>query len=271
MTLRRWILMPVLLGMLIGCNNPYSSGDRVLVTKFSYDNGLTGPERYQVVVFKYPVAPIDNHTPKNYIKRLLGLPGELLAIFFGRIYRWTPPQGAPAPFDDLKDAKVEATDLWKTPYMHVDDDTSRKWFNEGQFKILRKPPYILLSMRRIVYDNDYQAKDLKGKLDRWNPSAKSNWKSDGKTGFIQDGTAAEIDWLHYQHLLRPDKGPPAPNTPPQLITDSMAYNNLKTLKDKVLVVNQMADRFHPHWVGDLMVECNVEVTAAKGEFFYELN
>src|SRR5207237_9257129 len=42
MTLRRWILMPVLFGLLIGCNNNYSSGDRVLVTKFSYDNGLTG-------------------------------------------------------------------------------------------------------------------------------------------------------------------------------------------------------------------------------------
>src|ERR1019366_5199154 len=62
-------------------------------------NGVTHPNRYDVVVFKYPNGPVERNTPKNYIKRLMGLPGELLAIFFGRIYRWNP-NGAPPPFDD---------------------------------------------------------------------------------------------------------------------------------------------------------------------------
>ena len=267
MRLRKWILTSVLCGMLIGCNNPYSSGDRVLVSKFPYDNGFTHPDRFQVVVFKYPGrwgmdrldgGPMENNTPKNYIKRLLGLPGELLAIFFGRIYRWTPPGNAPPPFDDLKDGKVDAKALWHKDYMHIDDNTSRGWFEDGQFEILRKSPRTMLAMRRIVYDNDYQAKDLKGKGDRWSLDPKSGWKSDSRTGFIHEGKPdGEVDWLHYQHLVRRDDD--VLRVERKLITDSMAYNNINDRTSS------------PHWVGDLMIECNVEVVEAKGEFRFELS
>src|ERR1700722_14451235 len=112
MSLRKWILLTVAFSMLVGCNNDYSSGDRVLVSKMAYDNGLTGPHRYDVVVFKYPVTPVKNGTPTNYIKRLLGLPGELLAIFFGRVYHSTPAQ---PPFDD---SEVHLNDRWKVSCMH---------------------------------------------------------------------------------------------------------------------------------------------------------
>jgi hypothetical protein len=43
MTLRKWILLSALLGMLAGCGGPYNSGDRVLVFKSSYDNPMTPP------------------------------------------------------------------------------------------------------------------------------------------------------------------------------------------------------------------------------------
>jgi signal peptidase I len=281
MKLRKWILTSVLCGMLAGCNNPWSSGDRVLVSKCAYDNGFTRPNRFQVVVFKYPRAPMDNNTPKNYIKRLLGLPGELLAIFFGRIYRWAPPENAPPPFDDFKDATVDAKELWNKDkgYMHIDDKTSRDWFEEGKYSIVRKPPHIMLAMRRIVYDNDFQAKDLKGKLDRWNPSPQSAWKADGATGFVHQGKAnGEVDWLRYQHLVLVRTEPVvagAGEVAPKLITDTMAYNSVKTarLEKGRLVNGAITDRTpeHPHWVGDLMIECNVEVVEAKGEFYFELN
>ena len=260
MSLRKWILLSVLFSMLIGCNEPWSSGDRVLVSKCAYDNGLTGPNRYDVVVFKYPKGPMEKNTPKNYIKRLLGLPGELLAIFFGRIYRWTPPENAPPPFDDLKNGKADANELWHKRYMHIDDETSRSWFGEGRFNILRKPPQTMLAMRRIVYDNDFQAKDLKH-LVRWNPNAKSGWKSDSPTGFLNEGkTAEQVDWLRYRHLVRPE-GVVAGGgkETPRLITDSMAYNNFNDRST------------HPHWVGDLMIECNVEVLQPKGELWFELS
>src|SRR5688572_17755735 len=49
-------------------------GDRILVNKFSYD--LAEPKRWDIVVFKYP-----EDAKTNYIKRLVGLPGE--SVFIG--------------------------------------------------------------------------------------------------------------------------------------------------------------------------------------------
>jgi len=54
-------------------------GDRILVVKFPYD--LRPPERWDVVVFKFPQDP-----SKNYIKRLVGLPGELVELHNGDVY-----------------------------------------------------------------------------------------------------------------------------------------------------------------------------------------
>jgi signal peptidase I len=251
--------------MLVGCGGDYSSGDRVLVSKCSYDLGVGEPNRYDVVVFKWPgkmegEGPMQKHTPKNYIKRLLGLPGELLAIFFGRIYRWNPPPNAPPPFDDVKEG-ADKNELYKPRYMHINDEESKKskkWFDEGQFSIVRKPPHVMLAMRRIVHDFDFQAEDLKGKGERWSPREASGWKASGATGFGHDGTAqADVDWIHYQHLVRTD--PKLARVERKLIVDSMTYNSFNG-----------ATHSH-HWVGDLMIECNVEVAEPKGEFYLELN
>jgi hypothetical protein len=48
--------MATVLIALAGCSGSYSSGDRVIVAKFLYDSGLARPERFDVVVFKYPEA-----------------------------------------------------------------------------------------------------------------------------------------------------------------------------------------------------------------------
>jgi len=74
------------------------------------------PRRFDVVVFRYPRMPLEKGTPKNYIKRLLGLPGELLAIFFGRLYRCpAPAEGEPPYFDD---SDVALIDRWRLPYTY---------------------------------------------------------------------------------------------------------------------------------------------------------
>jgi signal peptidase I len=264
MSLRKWILLSVLFSMLVGCGGPWSSGDRVLVSKMAYDNGLSGPHRYDVVVFKFPVNPVKNGTPTNYIKRLLGLPGELLAVFFGRVYHSTPAQ---SPFDDSAEKNPE--NLWQAKYMHRNESIAS--FEKGDFEILRKPPHVMLAMRRIVYDNDYQATDLKGKLDRWAPEANSGWKTDSETGFANDGKAGEqVDWLHYKHLVRPEKFMAGDaKEKPKLITDSMAYNNFIGRTNRGGESNHTPG--HPNWVGDLMIECNVQIVEAKGEFYFELN
>lgn len=56
-----------------------ASGDKILVNKFIYD--LEKPQRGDVIVFKNPQNP-----EKNYIKRLIGLPGENILIRRGDIY-----------------------------------------------------------------------------------------------------------------------------------------------------------------------------------------
>lgn len=63
------------------------SGDRILVDKFSYHFG--GPSRWDVVVFKAPQAQEVNGVPaprSNFIKRLVGLPGERVVLLDGDVF-----------------------------------------------------------------------------------------------------------------------------------------------------------------------------------------
>lgn len=55
-----------------------SPGNRVIVNKFAAKLGL--PKRWSVVVFVQPVKQL------NYIKRLVGLPGEEITIWRGNLY-----------------------------------------------------------------------------------------------------------------------------------------------------------------------------------------
>jgi signal peptidase I len=65
---------------------PLRSGDRILVQKYLYS--IYDPSRFDVVVFKNPSLP-----DENYIKRLIGLPGEQLAIVDGDVFTRLPPPG----------------------------------------------------------------------------------------------------------------------------------------------------------------------------------
>jgi signal peptidase I len=286
LTYRKWLFLLALCGTISGCNGSgsWSSGDRVLVSKCAYDTGLAMPQRWNVVVFKWPREPQKNHTPKNYIKRLWGLPGEILAIFFGRVHVYAPKDGQPLPYDDADQTDVNPNRLWERwPYMHENDEKSRKLFEAGLFEILRKPPEVMMALRRIVYDNDYQAEDLIGKvLPRWNPSEQSGWKADQPHSFVHKGDKAEIDWLRYQHLLRP-KGPlhGRMKVDPHLITDVLGYNSHDLVVPRGFDFGdepagrrrlQTVDRTPaPNWVGDLMLECQVDVAEPKGELYFELS
>jgi len=54
-------------------------GDRVLVAKFWYH--FAEPKRGQIVVFKYPLDPT-----RDFVKRLIALPGEAVEIKNGVVY-----------------------------------------------------------------------------------------------------------------------------------------------------------------------------------------
>jgi signal peptidase I len=60
-------------------NHHTFSGDRILVSKFSYL--FKDPSRWDVIVFKFP-----ENARQNYIKRCVGLPNETLRIEQGDIY-----------------------------------------------------------------------------------------------------------------------------------------------------------------------------------------
>ncbi|MFT5424142.1 MAG: signal peptidase I [Phycisphaerales bacterium] len=59
-------------------NTPKQAGDRVFVVK--YLDGIHEPKRWDVVVFKNP------GTRENYIKRLIGKPGEQIALVDGDVF-----------------------------------------------------------------------------------------------------------------------------------------------------------------------------------------
>jgi signal peptidase I len=260
----------VLLGLLglAGCNNNgINSGDRVLVAKCLYETRIKAPARFDVVVFKYPAGPMKSNVPTNYIKRLMGLPGEMLAIFFGQIFRMTPP------VDEIPGLpKVEnPLDLWRDRNQPSGPEFQNKineWFDNRKFEIVRKPPEVMMAMRRIVNDNNYQAADLKNFPARWQPRAGSGWTmaENRKTFSFKPGDSKDIDWLTYQHRIRPEgvlNG--ASVLKPQLITDAMGYNDFN-LHD----AGRRAS-LSVNWVGDLMLEATVNVTQPTGEFFMELN
>ena len=63
----------------IGATTPIANGDRIMVLKCIYQ--FFEPKRWDVVVFKNPLDP-----KINYIKRLVGRPGETVEIIDGDIY-----------------------------------------------------------------------------------------------------------------------------------------------------------------------------------------
>ncbi len=278
-------LAGLLLCALAGCGGDWSSGDRVLVSKFLYDTGLDRPRRYEVVVFRYPRRPLENGTPKNYIKRLLGLPGELLAIFFGNLYRCRVPV-------DFDDHKIDPRDLWQRDLgMHENDPRVQELFRAGQFEILRKPPETIVAMRRSVYDNDHPAKDLEAipAFRRWVAADGSSWKADEQHGFAHAGQGQGPQWLRYRHMVRPADWPrptdanfaervkeiAARTHEPELITDFLGYNAIaKNSPERDPGQWEPPDPYQASrhtWVGDLILECELKVEKAAGEFWMELS
>jgi signal peptidase I len=241
----------------------WNSGDRVLVGKFVYDLLQRDPDRLDVVVFKYPgdsnfpfSGPYKSNVPMNYIKRLIGLPGETIAVHRGNVYVLPPPEKGPR-WDDyeqaLKDPELFAR-LWqKEPYMHVNTERDRDLFRDGKFRIIRKDPDTLLAMMRLVFDNDHFGK---GMAERW--EGDPGWRAEGR-GFRHDGKGEKVAWLHYSHL--PNRANPRQK---QLITDFMGYNTFANSSHR----SPPAE----NWANDLVLECQVTVPDnPSGELTMELS
>ncbi len=138
------------------------SGDRILVYKYPFDfGGLASPKRWEVTVFK---DPKDGET--NFIKRLVGLPGEVLVIIDGDIYTADIAAIEKARPDLL--AQLET--LRQEVYQHrfIGDDKAGQaiiekyqTINEQLLPLLRiqrkwpDAPRAQQSLWSIVYDHDF--------------------------------------------------------------------------------------------------------------------
>ncbi|MBN2578573.1 MAG: signal peptidase I [Pirellulales bacterium] len=180
------------------------------------------------------VFKFPENAQKNYIKRLIGLPEETIRISYGDIW-----------------AKKE----------------------EDPWKIQRKEPRKLLAMLQPVFDNDLTpALAEKGLPIRWQPGS---WTAQNNSEYHTDGKGPDEVWLRYEHRLPPAwnaEHPLPKEIPPQLITDLTAYDTGSSQAERNLRENQRLrdNSFATHWVGDLALQCEVEVKSPKGEIVLEL-
>jgi signal peptidase I len=153
---------------------PVHYGDRILVLKYIYL--LNKPQRWDVVVFKTPTTDLSgkpelNYT-QNFIKRLVGLPGEELMLLDGDVYTRLPGEGKDHWQIQRKDAAAQAA-LW-----------------------------------RIVYDNDFQPRAAAGRTWKnfWQPSG--GWEETGKGRVHQfDGlTSGASGTLTFDRSANPASG-----------------------------------------------------------------
>ncbi len=176
-------------------NHRSFSGDRILVSKFDYV--LHEPDRWDVFVFKF-----HGNARMNYIKRLVGLPGEQLLIRGGDVY-----------------VKSEALPDWQ---------------------LARKPPHKIKAMRQIVADTEHQPRVLieQGWPSLWQPLNDSGaWtvEHNAEEWSAELKNSDTVEWLRYYHnfvseddWLQAYAGAPLPIAEPKssrLITDYLSYNS----------------------------------------------
>ncbi|MBN2842949.1 MAG: signal peptidase I [Sedimentisphaerales bacterium] len=121
---------------------PVCNGDRILVLKYLYQ--FVDPEIWDVVVFKNPIVPA-----QNYIKRMIGRPGETVEIIDGDIYIDGKVQTRPEivqnamwiPIFDQDyqlPQKQAVSDRWARPWRPVnesgiwsEDEKSHRYYFKG--------------------------------------------------------------------------------------------------------------------------------------------
>ena len=220
------------------------SGDRIVVNKFLYS--FTEPERWDVVVFKYPGNATD-----NYIKRLVGLPEETLRIYGGDLFVKESDD------DDFRIARKPPRTAYAMRQEVHDTDRDPAVLDEAGWPL------------RWLSDDGWETDTTtSGKMLRQTYTSAGEGES----------------WLSYRHTppTNPvwpmlEAGGELPPATPQLVSDFNPFNTRIVLgwvrhvwrrTDNPFVVFPTAQGVH--WVGDLFVEANVNVQSKSGELLLEL-
>ena len=150
------------------------SGDRIFVLKYLYS--IYDPARFDVVVFKYPgptPSPLNAGQQENYIKRLIGLPGEEIALADGDVF--------------TRKAEGTAGSLPRSDWSAAD------------WTIARKPERVQRDLWQTVFDSSYAPLNPDRNMRPWfrspwrglapDGSTDSAWTIDNQTSYTHTSTA----------------------------------------------------------------------------------
>ncbi len=180
-------------------NLPLMAGDRILVLKYLYS--IMNPQRFDVIVFKNPENPTE-----NYIKRLIGLPGEEIALVDGDVFVRTG--GIPSGQSDRN-----------------------HWSQDG-WQIARKPRVVQNATWQTVFDSSFTPPPPNSFSPPWT-SQQAGWKLSDTTSYTYSGTPrTELVFDQTRIRFTDPLMLPAPGAdPPRLdrreywnIDDRYAYN-----------------------------------------------
>jgi signal peptidase I len=225
-------------------DEPSFSGDRIYVMKRGVELPFLGPSnrveprRWDIAVFKLPEEP-----EVRYIKRLIGLPNEVI--------------------------RIQAGDLWARPAN-----------GSVRFERLRRSLDHQQAMQQMVYDDAHRPAALSKdrRWLRWGSNKPDGWSEPAPGRFVARKQGEEWNELRYHHLVpSPDqcaailRGDPV-SEPPRatLITDFSSYNTAISSEDRDDPRRAASAWLHPHWVGDLTLSLAVTVSEPAGTLRLEL-
>lgn len=134
-------------------NRLAESGDRILVLKWPFDiGGRLGPQRWDVVVFK---DPSDGVT--NFIKRLVGLPEQVIMIVDGDVYFMPSAELSDAARSELERIATLKTQFAAGKAQGRLPNASQSVLDElaGKMRITRKTDLAQGVLWNLVYNHDF--------------------------------------------------------------------------------------------------------------------
>jgi signal peptidase I len=182
---------------------PLSSGDRILVLKYLY--AVFEPRRYDVVVFKNPSVPqgrIASGPADNYIKRLIGLPGEHIALVDGDVFVRA------ATSEELGSPRTDPMTYWTEP----------------GWKIARKGVVQQRALWQPVFDSSYAPEGESSFQPPWKGSAGWSFANPRVYEFAGAGPASLVwDSTRLRYPARATSDQPGATW---AITDRYAYDEV---------------------------------------------
>ncbi|MGE5608196.1 MAG: signal peptidase I [Bacillota bacterium] len=215
---------------------PVYYGDRILVLKYLYL--IQDPTRWDVVVFKSP-KDSSSYT-QNYIKRLVGKPGETVMLLDGDVYICSNEKTEPRKKDERGNPLVD----------------------DWPWQVQTKPRKVQDALWRVVYDGDYLPKNQPWRPARW----VMPWQESGGKGWATDGRLWAFDNLSDRGMLTFNRDANAGTFP---LTDWLPYNETKDVnladgRDAYTMDAYGQERIPRWYVSDLKVQFAYRRDAGDG-------